>query len=85
MKVVCVYRDASDHGSEVRGWLREFERRTGAGIETLDPDSKEGQYFCRLYDIVEYPTFIAVASDGKMLEMWRGLPLPQIDHVAHYA
>lgn len=85
MKIVCVYRDASDTGRDMRGWLKEFEYRTGAEIERLDPDSREGQNFCRLYDIVEYPTIIAIADDGRMLDMWRGMPLPLIDHVARYA
>lgn len=84
MEIVCVYRDASETGREVRGWLREFERRTGRAITVLDPDSRDGQDFCRLYDLVEYPSIIAVASDGKMLERWRGLPLPLIDYVARY-
>ena len=85
MKIVCVYREASEVAREVDGWLREFERRTGATIERMSPDGPDGQSFCRLYGIVEYPTIIAVSDEGRMLEMWRGMPLPLIDHVSRYA
>ncbi len=85
MKVVVVYRSESEHGRTVEEYLRDFLRRTGSEIETLDPDSKDGGSLCRAYDIVEYPTVIALSDDGRMQNMWRGLPLPTISELSYYS
>ena len=85
MRVVCVEREQSDHAQEIREWLKDFERRTGKNIEVVDVDSRDGSRFAEIYDIVEYPTFIAVADDGRVLDVWRGMPLPRIDEISYYA
>lgn len=85
MKAVIVYKDESDHAREVYDYMRDFERQTGRELETLNPDSVDGASFCRLYDIVEYPTTIALGDDGSLLNVWRGRPLPTISEVSYYA
>lgn len=84
MRVAIVYRYESDHARAVLDYLRDFERQTGHTLETVDPDSKDGADTCRAYDIVEYPTVIAISDDGHMQNMWRGLPLPTISEVSFY-
>ena len=69
MRVAIVWREESDYGHT---------------IESYDPDSPEGESLCRTYDIVEYPTIIALNDDGKMLQEWRGTMLPKIDDVDYY-
>ena len=85
MKVVVVYRSDSEHGRPVESFLRDFARQTGKVLETLDPDSSEGIGFCRSYDIVEYPSLIAISDDGQLQNLWRGIPLPTISEVSYYA
>lgn len=84
MRVVCVWRDRSDYGRTVEEWLTEFERRTGKVVESLDPDTKEGEGFCQAYDVVEYPTLLALSDNGSMLAMWRGRMLPTFDEVSYW-
>lgn len=84
MRVVVVYKDASDYAREVSDYLADFERQTGRQLETMNPDTREGTAFCQAYDIVEYPTMIALADDGSMQNMWRGRPLPTISEVSYY-
>lgn len=84
MRVAVVYKYESDHAREVLDYLRDFERQTGHKLETLDPESKDGADTCRAYDIVEYPTVIAISDDGHMQNMWRGQPLPTISEVSFY-
>jgi hypothetical protein len=84
MKVVVVYRNESDHARDVLDFLRDFERQTGHKLQTLEPDSAEGEMFCRAYDIVEYPTVIALSDDSVMQNTWTGLPLPTISEVSFY-
>lgn len=84
MRVVVVYREDSEQARAVTDFLREFSRQTGRTIETLDPDSPEGADFCRVYDIVEYPTMLALSDDSQLQANWRGLPLPTIAEVSYY-
>lgn len=84
MKVVVVYKTESDHARSVTEFLREFYRRTGKTLEEIDPESIDGDSFCRTYDIVEYPSLIALDFDGRVQNLWRGLPLPTINEVSYY-
>jgi hypothetical protein len=84
MKTVIVYKDESDHAREVLDYLRDFKRQTGHDLETIDPDTPDGTDFCRAYDIVEYPSVIAISDDGVMQNLWRGTPLPTISEVSYY-
>lgn len=84
MRVVCVWRRESDYGRMMEEWLTELERRSGREVENLDPDSSDGESFCRAYDVVEYPTIMALDGDGGVLEMWRGRELPTFDEVIYW-
>lgn len=84
MRVVAIYKENTDYARQITDYLRDFKRQTGHDLETLNPDTPDGASFCRTYDIVEYPTIIAVSDDGALQNMWRGLPLPTISEVSYY-
>lgn len=84
MRVVCVWRRESDYGRTVEEWLTEFGRRTGEEIEEMNPDSREGVNFCKVYDVVEYPTILALDDNGAVLASWRGQMLPTFDEVSYW-
>lgn len=84
MRVVCVWRENEDYSRTVEEWLVEFERRTGREIENVDPDSRDGEGLCRAYDVVEYPTIMALGENGEVLAMWRGKQMPMFDEVAYW-
>lgn len=84
MKAIVIYKDESDHAREVTDYLRDFKRQTGHDLETMNPDSPDGADFCRAYDIVEYPSIVAISDDGVMQNLWRGRPLPTISEVSYY-
>ncbi len=84
MRVIVVYKPESEHATTVETYLHDFERQTSHRLETLNPESPEGADTCRTYDIVEYPTLMAITSDGQLQNMWRGLPLPTISEVSYY-
>lgn len=84
MIVKVIYKYESDHAREVLDYLRDFERQTGHTLEEVDPDTSEGAHTCRTYDIVEYPTIIALSDDGQLQNIWRGRPLPTISEVSFY-
>ena len=84
MKITIVYREESDHAREVFDFLRDFEKRKGQTIEEINPDSPRNEFFIQAYDIIEYPTILALTDEGKVLNQWRGRPLPMIDEVSYY-
>ena len=84
MRVVVIYKEESDYAREVTDYLRDFTRQTSHELETMNPDTLVGIDFCRTYDIVEYPTVIALSDNGSLQNMWRGRPLPTISEVSYY-
>lgn len=82
MRVVCVYRDNQDYSRSVDEWLTDIYRQTGKQIETMDPDANTG--FCEAYDVVEYPTILALGEQGDVRASWRGRSLPLINEVLYY-
>ncbi len=82
MRVVCIFRDNEDYTRTVTDWLEDFRRQTGKEIETMNPD--ENTDFCVAYDIVEYPTIIALGDSGEVRASWRGRSLPLINEVLYY-
>ena len=84
MKAVIVYKNESDHARPVLDYLRDFERQTGRKLETVDPETRAGIDLCRAYDVVEYPTIVAMSDEGAALNSWRGLPLPTISEISYY-
>lgn len=82
MSVICIYKDNEDYTRNTEEWLENFYRQTGRKIDTMNPD--ENPDFCEAYDIVEYPTIIAIGSSGEVRSMWRGAALPLIDEVLSY-
>ena len=82
MRVVCIYRDNQDYSRTVSEWLENFYRQTGREIEVLNPDENVG--FCEAYDVVEYPTIMALGDTGEVRASWRGQSLPLINEVLFY-
>ena len=85
MRTFVVYTEQSDHARAVTDFLRDFERQTGHGLDTVDPETRDGTATCETYDIVEFPSVVAVDDNGVLQNIWRGLPLPTISEVSYYA
>ena len=82
MRVICIFRDNQDYSRAITEWLEDFRRQTGREIETMNPD--ENTNFCETYDIVEYPTILALGESGDVRAIWRGKSLPLINEVLYY-
>jgi len=83
-KVTVIYKPQAEHARLIEDYMREFLRQTGSELNTLDPETREGIDTCRAYDIIEYPSVIALSDDGLLQNSWRGLPLPTINEVNYY-
>lgn len=85
VRVVVLYRPKSEHGTSVETFVAEFKHRHPAGkLELTDVDSREGIALISLYDVMQYPAIIALATDGSVQHLWEGKQLPLIDEVAYY-
>jgi len=84
MRVMVIYKEQTDYARQVIDYLHDFQRQTGHELEVMNPESSEGISFCETYDIMEYPTLVAISYDGKLQNQWRGLPLPTISEVSYY-
>ena len=82
MRVVCIYRENQDYSRTVSEWIENIRRQTGHEIEILNPDTNPG--FCEAYDVVEYPTILALGDRGDVKASWRGKDLPLINEVLYY-
>ncbi|MBR3176002.1 hypothetical protein IKF26_01205 [Candidatus Saccharibacteria bacterium] len=82
MRVVCIYRDNQDYTRSVNEWIENIRRQTGREIEIMDPDKNTG--FCEAYDVVEYPTILALGEQGDVRASWRGRNLPLVNDVLYY-
>lgn len=82
MRTVCIFRQNQDYSRSVNEWIENFRRQTGREIEVMNPD--ENISFCETYDIVEYPTILALGSSGEVRALWRGKELPLINEVLYY-
>lgn len=84
MRVVVVYKEQTDYARQVDSYMFDFKRLTGHDLEVINPETRDGIGFCETYDIVEYPTIVALSDSGQMQNMWRGLPLPTMSEVSFY-
>jgi len=84
MRVVVITKDQNDYTREVLDYLNDFKRQTGHDLETVNPDTAEGTQFCDTYDIVEYPSIVAISNDGVLQSSWSGLPMPTISELSYY-
>ncbi len=84
-RVVVVYKPNSEYARIIEDYIRDFYRQTGRQLDTLDPETREGIAFCETYDVIEYPSIVAVSNDGQVLNSWRGLPpLPTMSDLSYY-
>lgn len=87
MKVLVLYRPNSEHATAVETFVRDFEHQhdIGGKIELVSVNTRDGAATAALYDIWQFPAILALAEDGRLLNMWIGEQMPLMDEVAGYA
>ena len=85
MRVIVLTRPDTDYSRTVDTFVTDFNRQTSRQLEVIQADTSEAESLAQTYDIVEYPTIIALSDDGQMQNMWRGVNLPTISEVSYYA
>ncbi len=85
MKVVILYRPASEYATKVEAFVHDYRvRHSSAKLELINVNQREGAAMASLYDIMRFPAIMAMATDGTLLQLWEGDELPLMDDVASY-
>ncbi len=85
MKVRVLYKPNSEHDSQVQGYVREFEARTGKQLMLLDIESVEGVDLAKIHDIMQSPAILVTEEDGSFVQMWLEMDKwPTISELSFY-
>jgi len=85
MRVVVLYRSNSEHERQVLEFERNFEHHAGHSIELLDVNTRDGSAMANLYDVVSYPSVLAVSNEGSIQYIWDSpTSLPLMNEVMYY-
>ena len=84
MRVIVLFKEQTDYARQVSDFIDDFKRQTGHELEVIDPESSQGISFTEAYDILEFPTIIAISDEGQIQNQWKGTPLPTISEVSYY-
>lgn len=85
MKIIALFRPNSEHSGLVEDFTRDFKRFKNKKLELLSLNTIEGDDMARLYDITQYPAFLAISESGGLQRLWQGNPLPLMDELAYYS
>ncbi len=62
----------------------ELQVRYGGSMELISLDTVEGSEAAELYGIMQYPSVIAIDSNGMLHKAWADGNLPLINEVSYY-
>lgn len=66
--------------------MHEFTHRyPHSDPQLIDADSVDGVDKCRVYDVMTFPTVLAVDNDGVQLQRWDGGMMPLMNEVSFFA
>lgn len=86
MKVLILYRQDSETHRVVDEFIHEFQRRyPEAELTLMDADSVEGSQKADVYDVLQYPTVLALSNDGSTLQRWDNGMMPLMSELAYYS
>ena len=85
MKIIVLYHPASDHGRTVEEYVHEFMfRNPEVDLQAISVDTRDGADKAKVYDVIAYPSMLAIREDSSLAHAWQGLPLPLMNEVAYY-
>jgi len=86
MKIIVIYRPNSEYGRVTEEFIHDYQTRyPDAKPDVLDVDSRDGIAMASMYDVMQFPTILAVREDGSLLKSWEGEAFPLMDEIAAYA
>lgn len=84
MKAIILYRPDSEFARAVEEFVHDFQRNSSYHYELVDVDSPQGTELAKVYDMVQYPSVLAVSDNGQLVKSWSGTPLPVVNDVVGF-
>jgi hypothetical protein len=84
MKVVVLYRPRSEQEGKVLDFARDYKQLRNREFNLVSLDTVEGDNMAKVYDITQYPAFLAIKDDGQLEQMWQGEQLPLMNELDYY-
>ena len=84
MRVLCLYRPNTDTERPVLELQMSLRRIYNSELELVSVDGVEGSRLAELYDIWQFPAFIAVDSSGTLLKSWSDGTVPLLNELIYY-
>jgi hypothetical protein len=84
MKIVALYRPKTEQEGKVLDFARDFKQLKNKELNIVSLDTVEGDDMAKLYDIVQYPAFLAIKDDGQLEQLWQGDSMPLMDELVYY-
>jgi ATP-dependent helicase/DNAse subunit B len=84
MKVIVLYRPNSEQEGIVKDFARDYKQLKNRDLDLMSLDTREGDSLAKLYDIVQYPAFLAIKDDGQLEQLWQGDRLPLLNELDYY-
>jgi hypothetical protein len=84
MKVVVLYRPRSEQEGKVLDFARDYKQLRNREFNLVSLDTVEGDNMAKVYDITQYPAFLAIKDDGQLEQMWQGENLPLMNELDYY-
>lgn len=82
--IYILYRPGSEHERSVQEFKRRLEERR-VDVELISADSREGAAKSRVYEIMQFPTVLALREgNGQLIQTWLGI-IPTISDAEFYA
>jgi len=85
MKIIILYRPASEFARKVEEFAHDIERQQGVHLDLVSLDTRDGAATASLYDVIQYPAILALRDNGDLLQCWSGDQFPLMNEVAAYA
>lgn len=84
--MLIFYRPDSEHARSVEEFVHDFGKQyPDLSLTLVNPDTIDGSQKAEVYDVMSYPTTIAISNDGSILSRWDNGGMPLMNEVAYYA
>jgi hypothetical protein len=84
MKIVVLYRPKSEQEGKAQDYARDYKQLRNRELTLVSLDTIGGDNMAKIYDITQYPAFLAIKDDGQLEQMWQGENLPLMNELDYY-
>jgi len=54
-------------------------------LELINVNTRDGAATASLYEIMRFPSLLALTNDGQVVHQWEGDTMPMMNEVSYYA